>query len=278
MWAVDDYYAPVAVTIRVRTDSEQLGAEVRRLLGAFEGTAARVPGRRTFRLLSPGDLVGGTYALLSEDRVLQRATTVRAITSRLLSEINREALHGTPYFAVHAGAIARDGRVIALPGASGAGKTTLSAACLLAGFEYVSDEALCVAYGTGVVVPYPKPLMLAPDACRILGLPAGDEGSAEVAFLADDLGSKGAARPARLSDIILFDRTGDPPVLVSLPQADGMAALLRYSFNHFRRPEDAFRLAGALAGTCRTHVLRFGSPHVAAELLRGSHVGRREGT
>lgn len=268
MWAVDDYFSVLGVRARIRADSAPLGAELRRLLAPFASTAAPVAGRRSFAMVSAGDLVGETNCLLADGRAIERASAWPPLVGRLLSEVNREAVDGTASFAVHAGAVASDGRVTAFPGASGAGKTTLTAACLLAGFEYVSDEALCVDYARSLVQPYPKPLMLSRDACQLLGLDTSWGEGEEVALLPDDLGSVAAAGGLQLSRIILLERTGDPPELVPLPAADGMSALLKFSFNHYRRPIDAFRLAGALASICTTHLLRFGDPHVAAELLR----------
>lgn len=268
MWAVDDYYSVLGVRVRIRADSVPLGAELRRLLAPFASTVAPVAGRRNFTMVSAGDLVGGENCLLADGRALQRAGTWPPLVARLLSEVNREAVEGTANFAVHAGAVAIDGRVIAFPGESGAGKTTLTAACLLAGFEYVSDEALCVDYDSELVEPYPKPLMLSQDGCEVLGLDASWADADEVALPAGDLGAVPATGVLRLARIIVVERTGEPPELVPLPAADGMAALLRYSFNHYRRPIDAFRLAGNLGAACTTYRLRLGNPHAAAALLR----------
>jgi hypothetical protein len=60
---------------------------------------------------------------------------------------------------VHAGAVARDGRAILLPGRSFAGKSALVAALLEDGAEYLSDEFAVVDAG-GRVHPYARPLGL----------------------------------------------------------------------------------------------------------------------
>jgi hypothetical protein len=48
-------------------------------------------------------------------------------------------------FGLHAGAVARDGRSILLPGSSGSGKSTLSLALALGGYDFVSDDLVFLA-------------------------------------------------------------------------------------------------------------------------------------
>jgi hypothetical protein len=92
---------------------------------------------------------------------------------------------------VHAGVVAAGGAAIAFPGPSGAGKTTLTVACLLAGLEYGSDEALCLDWETGAVLPYPRPLALTPAAAELAGaggaVPGWD----------DPMPGRGDAQPGR---------------------------------------------------------------------------------
>jgi hypothetical protein len=60
---------------------------------------------------------------------------------------------------VHAGAVSHDGHVIALPGASFCGKTTLVSELVRAGATYYSDE-YALLDEDGLVHPYPKPLSI----------------------------------------------------------------------------------------------------------------------
>jgi hypothetical protein len=52
-------------------------------------------------------------------------------------------------YAVHAGALARDGNGLLLAGTSGAGKSTLTIALLRAGFDFLGDDLLFLARGDG---------------------------------------------------------------------------------------------------------------------------------
>jgi hypothetical protein len=69
------------------------------------------------------------------------------------------AEHAAGMIFVHAGVVAIGGRAILLPGRSGAGKTTLTAALLGAGAAYGSDE-YAVLTPDGRVHPYPRPLQI----------------------------------------------------------------------------------------------------------------------
>lgn len=60
--------------------------------------------------------------------------------------------------AVHAGVIKAGDLVIVLPGPSFAGKTTLCAAALDAGYEVLSDEYALINPETGLIVGYPRRL------------------------------------------------------------------------------------------------------------------------
>ena len=60
---------------------------------------------------------------------------------------------------LHAGAVARDGRALAITGPSTAGKSTLTAALLLRGFGYLTDEAAHITPDL-TISGYAKPLTL----------------------------------------------------------------------------------------------------------------------
>ena len=64
------------------------------------------------------------------------------------------------YLVVHAAAIERDGRVAILPGAPGAGKSTLTAALVQRGWRLLSDELALIRPGDRRVVPLARPINL----------------------------------------------------------------------------------------------------------------------
>ena len=60
---------------------------------------------------------------------------------QVASALNEWAVSSTTrYYVFHAGAVAKDGQAILMPGASRSGKTTLTTALAQAGFELLSDD------------------------------------------------------------------------------------------------------------------------------------------
>jgi hypothetical protein len=185
--------------------------------------------------------------------------------AELVAHLNATALSRVDCLAVHAGVVARAGRVAAFPAVSGAGKSTLVAACLAAGLDYVSDEALCLAWEDGAVRRYPRPLALSDASCELLGIPAAP---VERYLTAADLSAELAAEPLALTHVVLLDRrAGAPAELAPATRREAAAALLARSFTHWKRPERAFELAHQLAERATPWRLTLGPPHHAATLI-----------
>ncbi|MBL8852313.1 MAG: hypothetical protein JNG89_21755 [Planctomycetaceae bacterium] len=77
----------------------------------------------------------------------------------------------SPFVFVHAGVVRYRQRAILFPGRSFAGKSTLTAALLSAGAEYLSDD-FAVLDDSGLVHPFHCPLRLRTSAGRLEKLPA----------------------------------------------------------------------------------------------------------
>ncbi len=113
-----------------------------------------------FRVGRGGDPDSGTHVQLSDQhRMLYDGYSPTACATLLMTRINRAAMRATTASrtVLHAGAVRHGDVVVALPAAMEAGKTTLVAGLLDAGFDYLSDELVPVADELSVV-PYPKPL------------------------------------------------------------------------------------------------------------------------
>jgi hypothetical protein len=188
----------------------------------------------------------------------------------LLADLNQRAVAGFEGFAVHAGVVQLGSRTAAIPVDSGGGKSTLTAALVLAGLQYLSDEGLCIDYDAGVVEPYPKPISLAPWSRKALGLDDGaTNGSAlERAFSAIQLGGRVGGR-GQLTDIVfpIYDDHSTPGI-TPIPRSDAQARLLRLSFNHFKNPEKAFRLSAELVKAAGCFEFTYSDPMHAAAFLK----------
>ena len=271
VWARECYYEVLGTPFFIRTEQSDVAEALDHLLAPFRRPRCGVPGSRRYSLV---ESKGGErpYHCLYRDRSLVlRSESWTRLAAGLLGEINLHALDGIRAFAVHAGVVAAGERALAFPGASGDGKSTLTAACLAAGFSYVSDEALCVEFSGGRVVPYPKPIMLSEHSRMLLGVPTPsvhfDGAGEEWAIPPEALGSAPATGELRLTDVVQLVRTPGSRRLCPLPAAEGMAMLLRMSFNHYKRPPESFELAARLARSSQSWALEYDDPRAAAELL-----------
>jgi hypothetical protein len=262
---------------------------VERTTGPLRTVAASVPVRvlgSPFRIDCPGLALAGELSRLLApfaDPDGDRAAEVIAASTvdRTLTELNVAALGGADLLALHAGVVARTGRVVAFPGPSGIGKSTLTVACLRAGLEYGSDEALCLDWDTGAVTGYPRPLALTPDAARLAGVdltgvdltsdrtadrtgdPAED---AEVIFTAADLGATIASGPLTLAHLVIPQRATET-ALRPAPRSAVVAELLRRSFTSHKRPGEAFRLLHRTVTATACWWLDLADPITAAAAL-----------
>ena len=192
------------------------------------------------------------WRLIRDGRLLIDDQPLYRVVRRLVVDLNRLVTKESSAFAVHAGAVARADSSLAFPAESGGGKSTIVAACLMAGFDYVSDEALLVDRETAEVIPYPKPIQLAADSLALLGRepnPAAAPGEKSL-FAASALGGTTVTRSAglRVSDVVIpvLDASTQP-TLEPLPRSQIVASLLQASFNHFRFPAESFELCHRIA-------------------------------
>jgi hypothetical protein len=108
-------------------------------------------------------------------------------------------------YAFHGGAVARGERGILLLAGSYQGKSSLTAALVRHGFDLLSDEVAAVDAVTGVMVPFPRVVLLRSDVLPQLGIGLGCgralEDGAVRALSAADLGggrSPGGFRPSMI--------------------------------------------------------------------------------
>jgi hypothetical protein len=131
----------------------------------------------------------------------------------------------------------------------------------------VSDEALCLD-DAAAVVAYPRPLALLPWSRATLGLRPRWEETEETLLQAEDLGGSVVTAPPALSHVVLLDRGVDgEPDLRPLSRQRAAAELLRHSFNHWRAPATAFRLAHAAAAGAAAWAMTLGAPGVSADVV-----------
>lgn len=228
-------------------------------MGDFEETSAPARARNIIQVTGADD---GPYDAYHDCVRLAREASLERATAAVVAGLNNAAIDQCPHFAVHSGVAAWPGGIVAVPAESGYGKTTLTACLVKVGFEYLSDEALIFS-DDGTVLPYPKPFALSPWSAELLELSHREE---EILITAADLGGT-VAGGGRLTDLVISEYGHGESSLDQLSKSQGVAALIRYSFNHYKDPERAFRLATEIAREVRVWSLTYDDPLEAAELL-----------
>lgn len=109
---------------------------------------------------------------------------------------------------LHAGVLEIDGVAVAVVGYSGAGKTTLTAAGVLAGHGFIADE-ICAIAPDRHVRPFHRPLGLRRRASELIGLPAPADALYDVVNprAASEIGTLSPGAP--LGAVVLLQRRSD---------------------------------------------------------------------
>jgi hypothetical protein len=154
---------------------------------------------------------------------------------QLVADVTRGAIASRPdHLLLHAAAVSLAGHGVLLPGPSGSGKSVSAAALVLAGFDYLTDEAAAIDPETLEIAPYPKPLSLRPPSAQQLGIALPALGHLGPPSLAPSsvlrAHSDGRQVPVRL---LLFPRydPGAISELTPMSRAEAFVEVTNNSFN-----------------------------------------------
>jgi hypothetical protein len=100
------------------------------------------------------------FELSLDGELVNRSTDPERLVVEIAVDANRRAVVSSSALTLHAGGVERGGAGFVFPGVSEAGKSTLVAGLVRAGFGYLSDEAVPFDWRTRSIRPYPKPLAL----------------------------------------------------------------------------------------------------------------------
>jgi hypothetical protein len=104
---------------------------------------------------------GEGWVVIAEGRIVEHAPRPAQAVPTLKLALTRLALsRASGFAAVHAAAVGRGGDAVLLPAPAGAGKSTLAAGCVQAGWELVADDTVVLCAGPDEV-PLLRPLPLA---------------------------------------------------------------------------------------------------------------------
>lgn len=237
--------------------AEGLGAALVDLDASPNPAGERRPVQR-YRLACAGQAGGGRVRVDYDGRLIGEAASPAGAAAILVADVNRRAVASRPdQLVVHAAAVSYPGGVVLLPGEPGAGKSTLAAGLVSAGFSYLTDEAAAIDLDRLSVDAYPKPVSLDAASIWALGdrLPPGAAASAsfsvnqtapsagreattasgtdfEYFVPASALGSGVVDGPQPLAVIVFARyRPGSATMLSSMGRAEALVELGNNSFN-----------------------------------------------
>jgi hypothetical protein len=151
------------------------------------------------------------------------------INRRVVDVSNRQLL-------VHAAAAARDGVAVIVPAVSGGGKSTLVAALVAAGFEYLSDEIVAIERDGASINGYHKAIALKEGSWPLVD--AGAPTPPIAPFMAMTryvtpamLGSTVAEHASRPGLVVIPDRDAMPGPPIAMHRAEALTVLAEQSFN-----------------------------------------------
>jgi hypothetical protein len=213
---------------KASTASEPI-VEIRlfRCNGAFYAVSHKVP----------------THGDSSCPEMLVSEPTANAARAALLPELVRLASPGRQWLCiVHAAACALGGRCLLLPARSHSGKTTLMAALMHEGFDFLCDDSAAIDRETSFAVPMPYALMVREESWEVLrprypeltDLPIVSRNSEQVRFLTPR--SMPGASGMR-TEAMVFPKfvPGGAPALTRI---DSFQTLLRLQESGFWTPHD----------------------------------------
>jgi hypothetical protein len=229
-------YQALDYRFRVEVVGTGRRGEVRNnVVWALRDLAAVPAGDHAYRLRVEPDSAWDQVAVERDGAVLGDPAPLWIAVDQLIADVTRRAIASRPdHLLLHAAAVSFAGHGVLLPGPSGSGKSTSAAALVLAGFDYLTDEAAAIDPDSLEIVPYPKPLSLRPASAQQLGinLPAlgrlGSPGLAPSSVLRAH--SHGRQVPVRLLLFPHYDPRA-PSALTPMSRAEAFVEVTNNSFN-----------------------------------------------
>ena len=220
------------------------------------------------------------YSLARDDSTpLASGLNAFDLRERLLYELTLAIARGVRRWPVfHAAGLAWGENGLVLAGVSGAGKSTLTSRLLALGADFLSDELVALSPDGGVMVGFPRPIVLkdggralAPGVLAALrGAPSAPEPDGAVRLYPAGLDRREGAIPAR-PRIVAFPRfvAGAPTTRRTISRAAAIYRLLPGLMNASRFADRGLAAVGGALSGVEAVTLEYGDGEAAAaELVR----------
>jgi hypothetical protein len=153
----------------------------------------------------------------------------------LVWDVNRRVVEqsGRRQMLLHAGAVARNGVAVVVPAVSGGGKSTLVAALVDAGFDYLTDEIVVIGEGPAPVGGYRKAIALKEGSWPLLSVPAPPDALAPFMLMTRYVtpAMLGAAATVEPGLVVIPERDATFDGALELHRAEALTVLVEQSFN-----------------------------------------------
>ncbi len=141
----------------VTADDERVAEHLSRLFAEF---APADPDAADVHPVAVLTAEGATGRLVIDGELASDDPMRGQVINTLVHALTRRMIEAVDALGLHAGGVVRDGIGVALPASMESGKSTLTTGLVRAGFSYLTDEAVLLDWGSGTVIPFPKPISL----------------------------------------------------------------------------------------------------------------------
>jgi hypothetical protein len=261
-------------TFTVEAPYPQLDAYLHRLLAALRTSQ---PARHAYAITSDRDGSTPAWSLRLDGQQIGVASQPETLIGALVHDLNHRAVTEAGLLTIHASAAVYAGRALLFPGSMEAGKSTLVAGLVRAGFGYLTDEAVGIDRETRMARPYPKPLSLDPGSWYLFPelQPQADlitprYKTDQWLVPPDEVRPGAGSGPCPIS-LIVFPRfeAGTETSLLPVRRADALIELAKSTFDFRDHGRVALDLLADLVRGADCYRLTMADLGPAVELVRG---------
>ncbi len=225
----------------VHTNCEVITGSLRSLYGAY--CTDKTDGSITISVFESD----GGFTVECDDKQYITADPMGCIHNIIYS--SKKIVPGI--FAMHAGAVCRNGRATVFAASTTTGKTTLISYLIRSGFEYVSDDCVFINMTDLSVYPFHNPVHLRKGGAEILrksGMLPKDLVYADERYIY--IPQNLSPEKMGLDKIYFIERTADENVVLPLERKDAFNRLMLSPITAYNITPNYIRFLGTLSPFC----------------------------